>query len=484
MGPFLNSAVTNGFESLQQGQIGAAGEATFAGGILSVGNDWNPWLPADGASLFVEFGVGKGQNFDGFRDYYLDPENLPNLDGDLFVQVKDANGRLVPDRNQPIYGPILTGWMQQHAAAALKNAYGTTDVSFQQAYDVFKTLPELEQRVFMLGNVYFNELIQTSIPDGPSFKLYSRGYLAVNTLFPSSYGYTQNDLTGGGNGSNNPVETGNLDLRLATIQTDHGGNVYVLGPGGRVLAGSTVRTADQAARRTYDGGRLFAGNATDVPLPATITAIPIGYEGILTLRGGSIYTFTDTDFLLNQSRLFTEGGGDIAMWSSNGDLNAGQGPKTAANFPPVVVRVDEDLFSELDSVSGVSGAGIAAFEPAPGEPPPDVFLIAPRGTVDAGDAGVRVAGDLFIAAQTVANAENFSVGGTAFGVPGSAAVDVATQTSGSAASAAAEQVAQSFVAAHNTQNAPSIISVDFLGMVNEAPSAEDEKKKRKKVPNA
>jgi hypothetical protein len=336
----------------------------------------------------------------------------------------------------------------------------------------------------MLGSVYFNELIQTSIPDGPSFKQYSRGYLAVNTLFPSSYGYTQNDLTGGGNGSNNPVETGNLDLRLATIQTDHGGNIYILGPGGRVLAGSTVRTADQAARRTYDGGRLFAGNASNVLLPATITAIPIGYEGILTLRGGSIYSFTDTDFLLNQSRLFTEDGGDIAMWSSNGDLNAGQGPKTAANFPPVVVKLDEDLFSQLDSVSGVSGAGIAAFEPAPGEPPPDVFLIAPRGTVDAGDAGVRVAGDLFIAAQTVANAENFSVGGTAFGVPGSAAVDVAAQTSGSAASAAAEQVAQSFANSHTAQNAPSIISVDFLGMVNEAPSAEDERKKRKKSPDA
>jgi hypothetical protein len=136
--------------------------------------------------------------------------------------------------------------------------------------------------------------------------------------------------------------------------------------------------------------------------------------------------------------------------------------------------------SELDSVSGVSGAGIAAFEPAPGTPAPNVYLIAPLGTVDAGDAGVRVAGDLFIAALVVANAENFSVGGTAFGVPGSSAVDVAAQTNGSAAAAAAEQVAQTFAAARTAQNPPSIVSVDFLGVVTEAPSSEDERRRRKR----
>jgi hypothetical protein len=144
----------------------------------------------------------------------------------------------------------------------------------------------------------------------------------------------------------------------------------------------------------------------------------------LTLRGGSIDTFTDTDFLLNQSRLFTEDGGDIAMWSSNGDLNAGEGPKTSADFPPSSCRQTTIVYTQVDSVGGVTGAGIAAFEPGPGIAPPDVFLIAPRGTVDAGAAGVRVAGDLFVAASAVANANNFSVGGTSVGVPGAATVDV------------------------------------------------------------
>jgi hypothetical protein len=476
-GPFLNSAVTDGFQRVGD-SLAPLGEEVWGGGIMSVGNEWNPWLGSKGADLYVEFGVGPGQDFDALRDYYLDPANLPNLNGDLFVQVKNGAGNLVPDRNQPIYAPILINWLQQNQAPLLQTLYGTTTITFEQAYDAFKTLPELVQRVFLLGNVYFNELIQTSIPTGPSYKQYSRGYEAVNLLFPSSLGYTANDLSGGSNGANQLVETGNLDLRLATIQTSRGGNIYILGPGGRVLAGSTVRTSEQAARRTYDGGRLFAGNILNSPLPAAIAEIPLGYEGILTLRGGSIYTFTDTDFLLNQSRLFTEDGGDIAMWSSNGDLNAGQGPKTSANFPPVVVEVDEDLFSQVNSVGGVSGAGIAAFEPAPGVPAPDVFLIAPRGTVDAGDAGVRVAGDLFIAALAVANAENFSVGGTSFGIPGAAAVDVAAETSASAASAAATQAAQSFAGAHTNDTAPSIITVDVIGY--DTDTSEDEKRKKKK----
>ena len=480
-GPFLNSAVTNGFQTTQGGDT-PAGTLVFAGGVQSVGNEWNPWLAAKGSDLFVEFGVGKGQNFDALRDYYLDPANLPNLDGDLFVQKRDSSGNLVPDRSQPIYSPILIKWMQSHAGDALENLYGTIDVTFQQAFDAFKTLSELTQRVFLTGSVYFNELIQTSLPDGPSFEQYSRGYNAINLLFPSDYGYTKNDLTGGSNGANETVETGNLDLRLATIQTSRGGNIYILGPGGRVLAGSTVRTSEQAARRTYDGGRLFEGNTKFGLLPAAISQIPIGYEGILTLRGGSIYAFTDVDFLLNQSRLFTEDGGDIAMWSSNGDLNAGQGPKTAANFPPVVVQVDENLDSEIDSVGGVSGAGIAAFEPGPGVPAPSVFLIAPRGTVDAGDAGVRVAGDLFIAALTVANAENFSVTGSSSGIPVEGAVDVAAQTSGSSAAAAAEQEAQNLVNNRTAQSAPSIITVELLGMGDEGDdnSSDEEKRKKKK----
>ncbi len=113
--------------------------------------------------------------------------------------------------------------------------------------------------------------------------------------------------------------------------------------------------------------------ATTSSLPHTLRTIPLqserngshpaGYEGILTQRGATSTTFTDGDFVLNQSRLFTVGGGDITMWSSNGDLNAGQGAKTTPNFPPVDVRFDEDLVSREDQAGSTSGAGIAGLPP-------------------------------------------------------------------------------------------------------------------------
>ncbi|MEP6967303.1 MAG: hypothetical protein ABI906_04420, partial [Pseudomonadota bacterium] len=334
-GPFLNSAVTDGFRLDPSGTTTVpTGALTYGGGILAVGNLDNPWLPEKSADIYTEFGVAKGQNFAGLESYYLSPANFPNLPDYLFAQTTDANGVPVVDRGKEIYAaglidwfrsiapgliakydatlvpsappppkpPLvqfaealqsgqavtleqalaflpqvadqrlpLIPWLQLNDAAALTSAYGTLDVTYDQAFAALQALPALTQRQYLLKNVYFNELVQTSIPTSPSYLKYARGYQAVNTLFPAAYGYTQNDLTGGSNGANAPVLTGDLDLRLATIQTAQGGDIFILGPGGRVLAGSTVRTSEQAARRVYDGGRLFSGNLPGAPLTAEIT---------------------------------------------------------------------------------------------------------------------------------------------------------------------------------------------------------------------
>ncbi len=50
LGPFLNSAVTDGYSRVA-GVDEAAGQLTFGGGVLSLGNEWNPWLAAQGADL-------------------------------------------------------------------------------------------------------------------------------------------------------------------------------------------------------------------------------------------------------------------------------------------------------------------------------------------------------------------------------------------------------------------------------------------------
>ena len=479
-GPFLNSATVS---ALKTGATAATAPQSFGGGILSIGNDANPALGAAGADITVLFGIGKGAEFAALRETYLNPSNVAALSDELFVQKSDTFGNKSADRSQPIYGPLLINWVQANAGERLVAKYGTTLVNFQQAYDVFAALPALIQRTFLVKGVYFNELQQTSIPDSPSYLKYSRAYRAINILFPAANGYTANTLTGGAAGATTRVQTGNLDLRLATLQTQRGGDITILGPGGKILGGSTVRTADQAARRAYDGGRLAQGILNvrlvgGVPVPAgtgtlyasMIDSIPTGYEGILTLRGGQIRAFTDGDVLLNQSRLFSQNGGDITLFSANGDLNAGQGPKTSANFPPIVVRIDADGNSRVDAVGGVSGAGIAAFQPAVGVPAPNVYLIAPRGTVDAGDAGVRVAGNLFIAAQAVANADNFSVGGKSFGIPQAATVDVgATSSAGAAAAAIAQAASGTGERGRTPEEVLSRITVEVLGFVGTDP---------------
>ena len=140
-------------------------------------------------------------------------------------------------------------------------------------------------------------------------------------------------------------------------------------------------------------------------------------EGIITFESGNINIFTDESILVAQSRIMTEQGGDLVVWSSNGDINAGKGAKTSVSNPPPVYACDEDWYCVVDARGIVTGAGIASLQTLVDSPLGDVDMIAPRGTVDAGAAGIRVSGNLNIAAMYVANAFNIEVKGTTIGVP-------------------------------------------------------------------
>ncbi|MEI6643492.1 MAG: filamentous hemagglutinin family protein [Novosphingobium sp.] len=488
LGPFLNSATVGGI--------------SYAGGIRTIGNEANPWLPSQGADIFALFGVVGGADYTALRTTYLDPANLAKLDGDLFVQNVDSAGNKTPDRSRPVYAPKLALWLQANAPDVFASVFAdrpgiSGDALTAAAYSRFDKLyaafigrvPEPQQRQFLIKEVYFGEIAAPADPNGPSYQQYVRGYRAIQTLFPTTLGYTDNlatfetdpasvtadhplgeavkKLVDGEPALATRIITGNVDLRLATIQTSRGGTIDILGPGGDLIAGSVVRTSEQAARKSSMFGPVGVEYLrTGLGLqsfPLGIDAIPIGYEGVLSLRGGTIQSFTDGDFRLNQSRLFTLSGGDITMWSSNGDLNAGQGPKSASNFPPIVLRFTPNGVGEVDSAGSVSGAGIAALRPSLDVAPSRVTLIAPVGTVDAGDAGVRASGDVFVAAARVANADNFKVGGVSVGVPTTAVV-AAPAAPASAAAATAATAAQAGAQQRNdSADRRSIIRVDVLG---------------------
>jgi hypothetical protein len=110
-------------------------------------------------------------------------------------------------------------------------------------------------------------------------------------------------------------------------------------------------------------------------------------------------------------------------------------------------------------------ASVAGVEPGA------VTLLAPRGTVDAGDAGIRATGNITIAAAQVRNADNIAAGGTSVGVPAAPATAApnvgglsSASSSTAATTAAASDVAQQGrTDTGATQDAPSTVSVEVLG---------------------
>jgi hypothetical protein len=79
-----------------------------------------------------------------------------------------------------------------------------------------------------------------------------------------------------------------------------------------------------------------------------------------------------------------------------------------------------------------------------------------------------VAGNLFIAANAVANADNFKVSGTSFGLPLGGAVNIGAQTSAGSATAAAAANAQSVAGGQGAQAPRSQISVTIQGYAGES----------------
>lgn len=265
---------------------------------------------------------------------------------------------------------------------------------------------------------------------------YATGYAAIESLFSSIGG------------------KGNINTRSRDIRTKSGGDISVLVPGG------------------------------DLILAESLLGNPLTPPGIVSEYGGNVSIFTLGDVSIGQSRIFTLRGGNIVIWSSQGDIAAGAASKTVATAPPTRVLVDpQSATVETDLAGLATGGGIGVLSTVVGVPVGDVDLIAPEGTVDAGDAGIRVTGNLNIAATQVLNADNISVQGTSAGVPAApsaAAPNIGSLTSASSATgattSAADQAANQ--ARQNTQSdeAFSNITVEVLGYGG----GDDEDDERKK----
>ncbi|MEI6819934.1 MAG: filamentous hemagglutinin family protein, partial [Verrucomicrobiota bacterium] len=201
-----------------------------------------------------------------------------------------------------------------------------------------------------------------------------------------------------------------------------------------------ILTRAREIRTTTGGAISLASVGGGITMASAIFGNPLTPPGIVTEYGGAISTFTEKDVSIGQARIFTLRGGDITMWSSNGNIAAGTSPKTVVTAPPTRVLINVNSADVQTDLGGLAtGGGIGVLAAVEGVKAGNVDLIAPKGYVDAGDAGIRVTGNLNIAANVVLNSSNISTGGTSTGTnPGAvSAPSVASVSSASSSGAAA-----------------------------------------------
>jgi hypothetical protein len=225
----------------------------------------------------------------------------------------------------------------------------------------------------------------------------------------------------------------------AGVHTNFGGSIQMLTPGGRQTFG-------------IEG------------------AAPPSTAGVITQGAGDIQLYSLGSILLGQSRIMTTFGGSIMAWTAQGDINAGRGSKTTVVYTPPKRVYDNWGNVSLSPSVPSTGAGIATLNPIPEVPAGDIDLIAPMGTIDAGEAGIRVSGNVNIAALRVVNAANIQTQGKSSGVPVSATVNTGAMSSASAAGAAASQAAEDAARSQQAaakQGRPSIMTVEVLSLGSE-----------------
>jgi filamentous hemagglutinin family protein len=324
----------------------------FSAGIATIGNLGNPNLTtAAGAAIDIVAGLGQSPDYADFYSNIIAPS--------------------------AIYQQDLIAYMA---------SLGEDGLSLAQAEAAFTQLSTTEQRP-LIDQVFFNELNLSGLEANATPALgYTRGYKAVDTLFPGT--------PIGANATGSNAFDGDLNLTYSRIYTLSGGAISLLVPGGAINVG-----------------------LANPPAAAAATVKPPSQLGIVAQGAGDVDIYSLSDVNVNASRIFTLGGGNILIWSQQGSIDAGNGAKSSLSLPPPSYTVDKQGNVQLVFNAAVAGSGIRTIQTSAAEPAGNVDLIAPSGSVNAGDAGIGAAGNINIAAVTVTGASNINFGGTATGVP-------------------------------------------------------------------
>ncbi|TPQ25994.1 filamentous haemagglutinin family protein [Methylomonas koyamae] len=315
---------------------------------------------------------------------------------------------------------LITGFMRQRLNdESITDETALAEFAKLKSSDFVEIQPKLNA---ILLPVFFNEIKESGKASAGNTSTNSqRGYDAISHLFSDS------------------DWRGDLSMFFSKIQTVDGGNVNLVVPGGFVNVGLATS---------------FAG------------AKPPSELGIVVQRQGNVNVMVDGDFMVNTSRVFSLDGGDIMVWSSNGNIDAGRGAKSAIAAPPPVISFDDKGNMKIEFPPVVSGSGIRTAASSEGMEAGDVFLFAPKGVVDAGEAGIG-GKNVFIAATAVLGAQNIQVSGVGTGVPVAATGSVAAGLTGTSnLNAGVSQMAESSVNNSVGKDNGNSIAKAILGMLS------------------
>ncbi len=296
---------------------------------------------------------------------------------------------------------VLAGLSDEIDYAGFINKY-KSDSAYSAVLEQLANISEdkKSQYINILFTVLFEEIKKSAAaaaaaPENQRAALYKRGFDAIEALFPGKH------------------YAGDLALVYSQIKTVAGGDINLVVPGGKVDVG-------------------LAGNQGGNSKKADKL-------GIVVQQMGNLNIMAEHDINVNQSRVFTLGGGNIVAWSSKGDIDAGKGAKSVLSAPAPITTVDEKGNVKTEFPPIISGSGIQAIGGG------NVYLAAPVGVVDAGEAGIS-GGQVIIAATAVIGASNIQASGGTIGVPTAVAAPVVPTGADGAATSAAKSAGESTAA--------------------------------------
>src|SRR5262249_9756873 len=255
-------------------------------GVMTVGNGsalgtsfLRPYLPARGAEVDLLFGVKpKITNYDAVIANYVDPARSGSSGIDLLKIIAgmlndgtdrnkawtDFNGLSTARQHSLVdqamnsyfvsgphanYMAFITQYLTPGAASIgydfLSDVAGRLGVSRDAAGALFANVAAGNQSLttsekLAIDPAHDDFLIQVGKdaknPSSPFFGQYARAYQAIETLFPAALGYTDN-TSGSGNGAAVKIATGKLNVANSVLETQMGGDINILGPGGGITVG-------------------------------------------------------------------------------------------------------------------------------------------------------------------------------------------------------------------------------------------------------